>query len=708
MKKIVLSLFLILVNLMIGSTMVVLAGDKINYSKEEISDFGFENGYGDYWILNGTENAIVLDKEVSYEGKNSIKIGMEGKYTVDVVQYVNGLKPGYYYLELNTLNEGNQEYCYIYAAGTGQDKCMTAVPRTIRDREWNKVTVRGIKIEEDGVLELGVCSKGEKQFLNVDNSQLHYEVRQNEQYKMLRGGCISWLDWVEELGGKYYYSDGREADALQIMAESGLDFVRLELYNNPGDFVKDGEVFPKGHKDQDSIFDLAVRAHEKGMKIQLSFMYSDYWGNDIVPLDWKEKIEGIEDPDEITKILTDCLYKFTKDYMQRLADAGIYPQYVSLGNEMQGGILMPYSGTSGTKQQLEAFCMFMDAGYRAVKEVSPESQVVLHIACNADDMFWESRIGTGRWFFDLCKHNNIKYDVIGTSFYPFWAQTDSKYALKSGLEVSDFLAWCNMMIEYYDKDILLMETGFNWGTPGQLGNNGAYEDIYPYTPEGQRDYMYELLNAVKSVKDGRCVGMLYWDPVLVRQEGVGYCLEAATGKPKANCVETTTFFDYQHKALPVLDAYKYNVISDGEVVLCGIAKDENENIIANSRATIEYDGNVYTVNTDRYGMYYMKIDRPKSIPALLEQEIVTICNKTLKYKTLQKKKVTFSLGAKTSGKGKLTYKVTKGSKKNLTVSKTGKVIVQKGCKKGVYHITITAAETEEYKKAEKIVVIRVK
>lgn len=539
-------------------------GDKdINYASGDVADADFENGFSEYWTVTGTEGTVVIDNECAYSGTNSMKVGLSGEYNTDVVQYVSGLKPGYYFLEVDTLNEGNQEYCYIYGKGTGQGECMTSAPRTIRDGEWIKVTVRGIKVEEDGVLEIGVRTKGNGQYINLDDFKLNYETNQDKQYEALNGGCIGWLDWVEDLGGKYYYSDGTEGDALQILADSGFNFARLELYNNPGDYVNEwGEVFPKGYKDPDGIFDLAVRAKDKGMKIQLSFMYSDYWGNDAIPSDWMAKIEGVEDEKEVINILTDCIYEFTKDYMQRLADADIYPEYVSLGNEMNGGILTPYSCTYGTEQQMDAFCKFMDAGYRAVKEVSPESQIVLHISCNADDMFWDSGVGTGRWFFDLCEENNVSYDVIGTSFYPFWAQTDSEFALKKGLEVADFKNWCDMMVDTYDKDVLLMETGINWGKPGQLANNGAYENIYYYTPEGQRDYMYELLNAVKSVKDGRCVGVLYWDPVLVKQDGVGYALDAETGNPKINCVETTTFFNYKHIALPVLNTYKYNMTSD--------------------------------------------------------------------------------------------------------------------------------------------------
>ena len=582
----------------------------IIFSNGEITNSGFEDStIGKYWTTTSSANAINIDS-ISHSGNQSIKIGKDDTYTATLTQHINGLQPGYYAIEAYTLNDGNQEFCYIYGNGSNQGQCMTSIPRTTKKDEWTKVIVRGIVVEEDGILELGINVSGNNQYVYFDDLSLIYETNQTEPYETLIGGAISWLDWVEDKGGKYYRADGTEGDALQIMAENGCNFVRLELYNNPGDYANElGEQFPKGYKDADAIFDLAQRANSKDMKIQLSFMYSDYWGNDAIPSDWKAAIAGIDNPDEITAILTDCIYQYTKNYMQRLADAGIYPEYVSLGNEMEEGILKPYgqSYVEGDENgDVSAFCSFMDAGYRAVKEVSPDTQVVLHISCNASDLFWKQKSGMGKWFFDICEKNNIKYDVIGTSFYPFWAQTTDQYAVQKSLDLKDLVEWCNMMIDEYDKDILIMESGYNWGKPGQLSNNGAYTNIYPSTPEGQRDFVLELLNAIKCVKDGRCVGSLYWDPVLVKQNGIGYAVDEK-GNARPNVVETTTFFDYNHVALPVLKAYLYNGGGSTQGILYGTITNANGEILANTAVTIEFANTTHQITTDKYGTYYTHI-----------------------------------------------------------------------------------------------------
>lgn len=88
---------------------------------------------------------------------------------------------------------------------------------------------------------------------------------------------------------------------------------------------------------------------------------------------------------------------------------------------------------------------------------------------------------------------------------------------------------------------------------------------------------------------------------------------------------------------------------------------------------------------------------------------VTLKNtsKTILYKKVKKKAVSYSV-IKNSAGGKVTYKVTKGKKKYITVSKKGIVTVKKGTKKGTYVVRLTVAAKGEYKKTVKFVKVVVK
>lgn len=100
-----------------------------------------------------------------------------------------------------------------------------------------------------------------------------------------------------------------------------------------------------------------------------------------------------------------------------------------------------------------------------------------------------------------------------------------------------------------------METGYSWnktlpdGSPGQLADNGPYAD---FSPLGQKNFMLELIKEIKQAKDCRILGFLYWDPIFIEVEGMGWELGAK------NYVSNTTLFDFSGNRMEVLDAFKYN------------------------------------------------------------------------------------------------------------------------------------------------------
>lgn len=78
----------------------------------------------------------------------------------------------------------------------------------------------------------------------------------------------------------------------------------------------------------------------------------------------------------------------------------------------------------------------------------------------------------------------------------------------------------------------------------------------------------------------------------------------------------------------------------------------------------------------------------------------------IKKQSLKKKAVIKKIGAK--AKTKITYAVTSGNKKYVSVSKKGVITIKKNAKKGTYKITVTANRTAKYRKATKVITIKVK
>lgn len=411
-----------------------------------------------------------------------------------------------------------------------------------------------------------------------------------------KGGDVTEVNYIEDLGGKYYTQDGIEEDVFKILSDAGMNMARIRLTNNPGKGRGDGVYYlPEGYQDEADCLDLAKRAREAGMAIQFTFNYSDYWSNgtrQIIPSDWVEQIKtelgyDVKDADflngmtdaqreEIQTKLKEIIYDYTYDIMTKLKEQGTVPEYVSLGNEINGGILFPFANTYEASMNRDCFELkfgddkseddiicpmdwealadFLNSGYDAVKAVSPESQVIIHLAEGSKDSVFT-------WFLDKYEEVGGKYDVIGASYYPAW----------SGNTIETCVEFCNRISKQYDKDIMIMETGFNWnetrkdGYPGQLVDIDIYKDIYPPTIEGHKAFISDLFSQLKAVEDGRCLGALYWDPCMIHVEDengnnlAGWAYREDTDEVEPNVVENTTLFDFDGKAIPTLDAFAKEV-----------------------------------------------------------------------------------------------------------------------------------------------------
>lgn len=391
---------------------------------------------------------------------------------------------------------------------------------------------------------------------NLNKLTIQFDVRaadQNDSY--LRGGDISMLDYVEDLGAKFYDTDGSEKDALDIMQQHGVNIVRLRLYNAPGNTVtyKSGGrtysyALPEGYLGEDDVLKLALRAKQHDMQIQLTFHYSDFWTNGEMQL----KPSGWEDLtfDELKQ----AVYDYTYNFLQRMNAQGTTPDYVSLGNEIQSGLLFGYyTSDMGQINSVNGYCdnmanvaALLAQGSAAVRSACPEAKVVIHLTLSTG-----INAGTYKWFFDEMQKNGLDYDVVGASYYPFW--TDQKPAMLTGL--------ANSMYARYGKPLLVMETGYSWtryrpggryggNYEGQLHLNGSvYNEA---TEAGQKAFMQELQAVIRS--NSHILGYLYWDPVMVEQRVNGSWIKTGWVQGGENLVGNTTWFDYTGKALPVFEA----------------------------------------------------------------------------------------------------------------------------------------------------------
>jgi hypothetical protein len=129
----------------------------------------------------------------------------------------------------------------------------------------------------------------------------------------------------------------------------------------------------------------------------------------------------------------------------------------------------------------------------------------------------------------------------------------------------------------------------------------------------------------------------------------------------------------------------------------------------NGKVTIKGAGTAtITIKAAATTNYKAATNKTVKVTVKAASQSITVKKASASYKKadVAKKAQTFSIGA--SAKTKVSYKVTKGTSKNITVNSKGVVTVKKGAAKGTYKITVTAKATTNYKVATKTVTVTVK
>ncbi|TRX21222.1 glycosyl hydrolase 53 family protein [Flavobacterium franklandianum] len=301
-----------------------------------------------------------------------------------------------------------------------------------------------------------------------------------------KGGDVSWLPQMEATGYKFYDIDGTEKDCLQLLKDRGMNTIRLRVFVNPSNDKTNGHCSPT------ETVALAVRAKNMGMRIMIDFHYSDTWADpahQTKPAAWAS--HSFAD-------LQNDVYNHTYDVLNALKVAGVTPEWVQIGNEIPGGMLWPEGSTTNWSQ----LAQLLNKGYEATKAIDTAIKVIIHIDQGNNNARF-------RWFFDNVKTNNVKYDVIGMSYYPYWLNSDYTVTI-TNLENN-----LKEMVSRYGKEVMVVEVG------------GDYTKV-----QNTYDMLLAVIVAVKKVSDNKGLGVIYWEPQ-GEKSWSGYQLSAwqSNGKP---------------------------------------------------------------------------------------------------------------------------------------------------------------------------------
>jgi arabinogalactan endo-1,4-beta-galactosidase len=198
------------------------------------------------------------------------------------------------------------------------------------------------------------------------------------------GADVSTLLELEAHGAQFF-EHGVPRDCLKILHAHGVDSIRIKVWNDPGnpDFYPANQSAPAGYNNAAHAVALARRAAALGMRVLIDFHYSDWWadpGKQYPPHAWAGK-----------NLADTCalLSAYTTDVLRQLAQAGVRPECVQIGNEITGGMLWPL----GKYDQWDNLAQLLKAGHDAVKSFDSRINVMLHLDSGGNN-------ATSRWWFD--------------------------------------------------------------------------------------------------------------------------------------------------------------------------------------------------------------------------------------------------------------------------------------------------------------------
>ena len=352
------------------------------------------------------------------------------------------------------------------------------------------------------------------------------------------GGDISLLPTYEEHGANYMDQDGNKiTDMLLFLKDQGMNTMRVRLFVDPS-LASDKAKGEGVRQDLEYVKALGKRIKDAGLNFMLDFHYSDTWadpGQQTAPASWAVYSWYPEE----------TFYKYTKKSLEALVAAGATPDFIQTGNEISfgmhwgyldaNGTFIDYGQFSGKVSANSAWTAYTDANWdnfakylksagKACREVCPEAKIIIHTEQCANNPTLDVA------FFKRIQQYEIDYDIIGTSYYPYYKGPVSN--LDKGLT--------QLENNFPDKQIMVVETGC-----GYHYKMGDKETGYPLTYEGQRQFTADLITMLNN--HPKVNGLFWWF-----LEANEYGLDWNTKRVTDGWYNASLFDNETGRALPAL------------------------------------------------------------------------------------------------------------------------------------------------------------
>jgi len=331
---------------------------------------------------------------------------------------------------------------------------------------------------------------------------------------------------------------GQPQDVLQILKNHGVNLVRIrptsappyQTYTPASSPAVPATCTANGcYAETDSAdLDLAKRARQLGLSVELTLFF-DGGSSQATPGAWSGYT--------LTQAQT-AVYNYVKSEVEAYRTAGVMPDMVTIGNEVDTGFFGSHASPTGNN--FGPFASLQIQGMQAVLDASSDTTIgpalPPPLRCIHITPAWDLTS-----FFTLANSNNIPYDAICQSYYPLFhgpltaAQATASNPSNKPVEQTVLTTAANSIA----KPIFLIEVGEHY-------ENGfdSNDPWYPATTAGQRQFLIDVNTVLKGLPNNLGMGMDYWDAAGVNTAESGGGYTNGDGKPDSTYVwNGLTLFD---------------------------------------------------------------------------------------------------------------------------------------------------------------------
>lgn len=354
---------------------------------------------------------------------------------------------------------------------------------------------------------------------------------------LVLGADISYADQNSAQGLTYFVDDPAAADdILTTVSDTGMEYVRLRVFNDPRD-ERTGAFLDPDYQSPQRTLAVAERVDDNDMGLGIDFHYADSWADpskQAKPTAWRDLPF-----DELTQ----AVYDYTYENVENLIEQGTTPDKVAVGNELingfmwgseralpwfdpsawcgvcyfntdpsfvsqpGGGLLWDYWGSEDPAEQAaydvawDRFTTLQAAGIAAVRDVSAAHHE--HIEVETHVIIDNGRVAKTLEFWDqFLTRLNAKgqdIDVMAHSYYPEWHGTADQYE-------------ANLHAVAAAHPGYALEIAETSHPANDFDGQPVPNSPYPKSPEGAAEAIQRVFQIANDLPDNRGVGVLVWEP----------------------------------------------------------------------------------------------------------------------------------------------------------------------------------------------------